>query len=276
MSSVKRGHLLDVALIALLASAAAVGVAGYRRFQVPVPEISSVSPARVVAGAARPLSVRGRYLHPYLHTFVFASGHTPAMNAIDPAKQEAKAVTTTATQLDVTLPLVTPGVYDVYLFNEFQQVAFVPRAFTVETPEYGRGEMIATLRFFLDPVSAGLLASGDRDRSAPADPDAPKTEGAVVTAVRMDRAEHQMLEMRIGSAAPGDGVVWLGSRSALRQVDLDLRVPLVKEALDEWRYKGTAVRAGQFMDVETSRFKGRGLVIAVSDPRPANVQASRR
>lgn len=276
MAPVKRWNLLDVAMVAILVSVAAVGVAGYRRFQVPVPEISSVTPARMMAGIARPFSVRGRYLQPYLHTFVFASGQTPAMNAIDPAKQEAKAVTTTATQLDVTLPPVAPGVYDVYLFNEFQQVAFVPRAFTVAAPDYARAEMIATVRFFLGAVSARLLAAGDRDRSTPSDPDAPRTEGAVVTAVRIDPAEYQELEMRIASAAPGDGAVWIGGRTTQRQVDLDLRVPLVKDASDEWRYNGAPLRAGQFLEIETARFKGRGMLISVGDPQPMNTQAARR
>lgn len=274
MPRVNRWNLLDVAIVAILASVTAAGVAGYRRLQVPVPAISSVTPARVVAGTAQTLSVRGRYLQPYLKTFVFATGHVPTMSALDPAKQEARAVTATATQLDVTLPPVTPGVYDVYLFNEFQQVAFVPRAFTVVAPEYARAEMNATVRFFLDPVSARLVAAGDRDRSTPPNPDV-RTDGALAIAVHVDPSEHQLLEMRIASSEPGDGAVWIGSRGVQRQVDIELRVPLVKDASDEWRYNGSALRAGQFLDFETARFRGRGQVIAVSDPHELTVRAVR-
>src|SRR2546423_424601 len=98
MTSTRRWNLLDVALIGIAVSIAAIGIAGYRRFQSPLPDISSVTPSRVVAGAGRPLSVHGRYLHPYLRAFVFPSGHAPAMTAVEPAKQEARLVTTTASQ----------------------------------------------------------------------------------------------------------------------------------------------------------------------------------
>lgn len=275
MSPVKRWNPFDAAAVAILASVVAVGVAGYRRFQVPEPEIWSVVPAHVVAGTGRPLSVRGRYFHPYLHTFVFASGQAPAVDAIDPARQEAKAVATTATQLDVTLPPVTPGVHDLYLFNEFQQVAFLPRAFTVDAPVYARAEMIATVRFYVATGSLRLLVPGDRDRSTSSDPSVPGTEGAVVTAVRTDPAEHPQLEMRIASAAAGGGAVWIGSRAMQQQVDLELRVPLVKDASDEWRYNGAVLRAGQYLEIETARFRGRGMLIAVSDPEPVETQVVR-
>jgi len=85
----KRWNLFDVAVVAILGSVAAVGVAGYRRFQVPVPEISSVTPARVVAGTARPLSVRGRHFQPYLHAFVFASGQAPG--SLGPTRSDLRS-----------------------------------------------------------------------------------------------------------------------------------------------------------------------------------------
>src|SRR5260221_9223956 len=118
MTRAGRWNLMDAALAAIVVSVAAASVAGYRRFQSPLPEISSVTPGRVAAGAARPLSVHGRFLHPYLRAFVFESGRTPPIDAIAPATQEAKAVTTTALQFDVTLPPVAPGIYDLYLFDE--------------------------------------------------------------------------------------------------------------------------------------------------------------
>jgi len=275
MPTFARWNLLDVALIAILASVTAAGVAGYRRFQSPLPEISSVTPARVLAGAARPLTVHGRYLHPYLHVFVFASGRPPAMDANDPTKQEAKAAATSASQLDLILPRVSPGVYDLYVFNESQQAAFVPHAFMVDAPELARAEMTATLRFFVATESARLLANGDRDRSTSLDPDVPRTDGAVVTAVRIDPAAHPQLEMRIASGDPGESAVWIGSRGTLQQVDLDLRVPLVKDASGEWRYNGAALRAGQLLQIETSRFKSRGMLIAVGEPGIADAGASR-
>lgn len=273
MFAVKRWNLLDVAMVAILGLIAAVGVAGYRRFQAPMPEISSVTPARVVAGAARQLSLHGRYLHPYVRAFVFEAGHALPIDAIDPAKQEAKAVTTTATRLDVRLPPVPPGVYDVYLFDEFQQVAFAAKAFTVVEPTYPHGEMTATIRFFLDAGPGPTIAIGDRDRSTPRDSDAPRTEGAVVTAVRVDPSERQALEMWVASNGPGDGAIWMGGRGKRQQLDLDLRVPLALDASGDWRYNGAMLRAGQFLDFESGRFKGRGMVIWVSDPHPLDTEA---
>ncbi len=263
-----RWNLLDVAAAIVLASVATVGVAGYRRFQAPAPEIVAVTPSPVVAGKARALSVRGRHFHPYLHFFVFAAGHTPAINALDPSTQEAKAVATTATTADVTLPPVTPGVYDLYVFDEFQQVALLPRAFTVLAPTYARAEMASTVRLFVSPGSASLLTVGERDRTTSPDPDVLRTDGALLTAVRVDPRVHEDLEMRIASGQPGDSAVWIGGRGWQQQVDLDLRVPLVQDAAGEWRYNGAPVRAGELLDIETARFKGRGTVIAVGDPHP--------
>jgi hypothetical protein len=135
--------------------------------------------------------------------------------------------------------------------------------------------MTATVRFFVSTGSARFLEAGDRDHSTPLDPDVPRSEGAVVAAVRIDPAEHQELEMRIASGAPGDGAVWIGSRARQQQVDIDLSVPLVKDASDEWRYNGAALRAGQFLEIETERFKSRGMLIAVGDPQPVNTLATR-
>ena len=276
MAIVQRVNLFDLGAAVMLASLAAAGVAGYRRFQVVSPEIVSVVPPRVAAGSGRTVSVHGRYLQPYLKVFVSAAGEAPVMTAFDPSKGEARVTATTATQLDIALPPVRSGRYDLYLFNEFQRVAFVPGAFEAAAPEYPRAQMAATVRFFLDSGPNAPVAVGERDRSTPADPDAPPTDGAVVTAVRVDPVEHPSVEMRLGSAAPGEGTVWLGSRAAYRRIDLDLRVPLARDAAGEWLYHGATIRAGQSFAMETARLNTRGTVITVGDPEPQDGQGARR
>ena len=271
MPALGRWNVFDAAVIVVLASMTAAAVAGYRRFHAPVPEISEVTPAQVVAGRGRPLTVRGRSFHPYLHAFVFAAGRAPALNANEPARDEAKARAVTAAQLDLTLPAVTPGAYDLYLFDEFQQVAVLPQAFTVVAPKYARAEMTATIRFFVSGASARLVAAGERDRTLPADPDAPPTEGAEVTAVRVDPSPHTTMEMRVMAGRTPDSAIWIGDRETTQQVDVELRVPLARaEAADEWGYHGAGLRAGQFFDLELARFRGRGLVIAVGEPVAAS------
>lgn len=274
MSATARWNVVDLAIAAVVASTVAIGVAGYRRFQSPFPQISAVVPAHVMAGVPHQLSVRGRYLHPYLRVFVSASGRAPALDPSTSSKREAPVVTTTASEIVVTLPPVPPGTYDLYLFDEFEGVALVSHPLTVDAPDYARAELTATVRFFVAaPGLAALLAPGDRDQSPSVDRTAPATEPATVTAVRVDPVLHPQFEMRM---AYGDtDAVWIGGRGALQQVDVDLHVPLVKYTSDEWRYNGAPVRAGQLMDFETARFKSRGTLIAVGDPHPLGPQAPR-
>jgi hypothetical protein len=274
MPSPARWNLLDLAIVAIVTSVAAAGIAGYRRFQLPLPQISAVTPERMMAGTGRRLSVRGRYLHPALSTYVIAAGREARLDPNAATTQEAQTVTTTASELVVTLPPVSPGPFDLYLYDEFRQVAFVSKAFTVDVPTGTRAELTAIVRFFVAPGFTTLLTNGDRDQSRWKDKDLPATDRAVVTAVRVDPVAHPQLEMRIAYSA-GDDAVWIGSRGVLQQVDVDLRVPLAKDAAGEWRYNSAPVRAGQLLDFETSRFKSRGMLIAIGEPHVLDPEVAR-
>jgi hypothetical protein len=262
----KRFTLFDAAVILALVVGAAFGVAAYRRFQMPAPRVSEVTPPRVVSGGGRHLSVHGRYLQPFLRVFVQPAGVQATLNTLENLEHQAKADVVTATRLDVTLPDVTPGAYDLYIFNEFQQVAFVPQAFTVVEPDFRRATMTATLRLFLPAGAPAPVVVGDRDASKPLAADATRTGGATVTAVRVDAARHDDLEMRLAHDAE-DGTLWMGTRGVSQQVDVDLRVPLVMDLPDTWRYNGAIVRAGEVMSFETPRLIARGRIVWVSEPQ---------
>ena len=263
-----RTTLLDLALIAVVIAAAGFGVAAYRRFQIPPPTVSSVSPLRVPPGTNRRLTIRGEHFEPFLHILVTPSGRPFRMEMIDRLAQEARIVAVTATEAEVTLPEVSAGPHDLYVFDEFQQVAVVQNAFIVAAPVYPRATMTATVRFLVYPSVAALFKAGERDASVPVDPDVPAGEGALVAGVRLDPALREELEMRLAQHFPGDGYIWMGNRSAKQQVDLELQVPLVMDVPGVWRYKGARLRAGELMPFASARLAAQGLIVHVGDPEP--------
>ena len=262
----RRFNIIDGAIVTALVAAAGFGVVAYERAQVPGPQIAAVSPAQIVVGKGRKLRIEGRNLHPYLRAMVNPMGQPFAIHPLNPLVQEAAIEISTGTTLDVVLPELVPGPYDVYLFDAFQQLAVAPRAFTVVEPTFPRATITAILRVFTPSATAKLLTIGDTDHFKPLETDVSAREEAVITALHVGADDRDEREMRIATYVPNDGVAWMGVQQRIAQVDVTLRVPLVMDVPDVFRYKGAPVRAGDLLTLETARFKQQGAIVWVDEP----------
>jgi hypothetical protein len=87
-------------------------------FQTPPPKVTAVVPAAVAAGTGQRVTIRGEHLRPYMRV---SFGTTQAKNFLFKSEHEA----------EVELNDMTPGVYDVVLYDVSQEQSRLPKAFTL-------------------------------------------------------------------------------------------------------------------------------------------------
>jgi Domain of unknown function (DUF4330) len=124
-----RFNLVDTVVVALgVVVAAGVGVA-YAAARAKPPAITGVAPATVAAGRRAALQVTGRHFRPYFNAFVARTGAADSVRA----SREVEFLIGTPTTVELRLPPLDPGSYDIRLFDGSQEVARREMAFLVET-----------------------------------------------------------------------------------------------------------------------------------------------
>jgi len=116
-----RINLLDAFAAVFLFVLIPVAYGAYVLFRTPPPKLTAVTPNTVYHGPNQHVSIEGINLRPFMRV---AFGNTQALTfAID-----------STTSAHVDLPDLLPGVYDVVLYDFRDEVARLPKAFTVLAP----------------------------------------------------------------------------------------------------------------------------------------------
>jgi hypothetical protein len=258
-------NLVDLAAVLLLVVAAALGVAAYRVFRVPAPAIERIEPATVTIAKGAHVRIIGRNFRHYLRVFAPRTGGPFAVTPATPAGPEVPIVSVTAGALDLQLPDLPPGTYDIYLFDNARQLAHVAGALVLVPPALPRATLRATVRFLVPASAVDQLHIGDNDRAMPAYVGAP-VDGAQIEKVdvRPDRVD--VMDLRLARHVPDDHYMWMGAHSSQVVADVVLRVPVVATSPGRWDYNGQPVRAGDAFVLETTAAKFTGTVVSRSDP----------
>jgi len=253
-----RLNLIDAALLVVLLALVPLGVFAFRIFQEPLPRIDAVVPASQPAGPARRLRLKGANFRPYLRVFVSPTGEPFSIGErhLDPT--EGHFLIESPGEVEIQLPPVAPGSYDLYVFDEMRQVLVRPSAFTIEPPRSG------PLRVMVQFVAIGDVA----DMVKPGDTDlmkttgAPSASGAVIQSIgEPSRAASAVLSYGLSS---GRGTLAIAGPA--RTLDAHVSIPATLSEGGVWMYRDQPIRPGDTIAFETSRYALRGLVISVSTP----------
>jgi hypothetical protein len=250
-----RLNVIDAFVLAFVLLLVPVGYAAYAVFRLPAPSIESVTPTEFVESPRPRVRITGRNLMPYLSAYISPAGQPLPRYLDNRAQTEATFLIESPLSAVLDLPPLTPGVYDLYLFNQANQLVKVANAFTVESSaarkaqaEALRDKTVAELRVrvLVEPELAVRPKAGDVDtHGSPTNTGEPDA-----TLLGVDRG-------RLRSAADGSEKVPLV---------LHLRVPVSRGADGLWSYKGHRARVGETMAFGTRDYYALGMIIDATIP----------
>jgi hypothetical protein len=247
-----RVNLVDAAVALFVLALIPLGYAAYRIFRIPPPTIAGVTPGTIAIDAPQRLTLTGQHFRPYLIAYVSRTGEPFSLNPrVTPEVQQARFLIDTPTVVEIELPLVGPGTYDLHLFDEAQEVAFKQAAFTIVGPPPMTVE--ARVRFVVPPEAAPLVHAGDRDRwvQTTLTGAVPAGEAATISSVAMTK---DPVVLRTPHS-DGPGVA----------LDATVRIPVTPRALGGWEYRTDWVRAGESLTFETERYRIHGVIQWTTD-----------
>jgi hypothetical protein len=187
---------------------------------------------------------------------------------IRPDGPEARFVSVTENRVELALPTLMPGQYDLYLYDDTKQVAYQRAAFTVVPPPYPRGRLEVHMYVYLDPGRPDLVKPGDQDILIVADPTLPATGAARVTAARPLPNIAENYEIAFGEHKKGSPYQWIGGTGKRLIVDVTLDVPVLAIQPGRWQYKKAPVRVGEQIVFGTENYTLNGPVIAIGEVQP--------
>lgn len=115
-----RWNIIDAAALAAVAIVILLGYGTWLAFRTPTPIVASISPVQITADRPETLSISGEHLRPFLS--VRLGSFTAPLLAESPARAEVKVTG------------LSPGSYDLALFDEARELVRVRRALTVVAP----------------------------------------------------------------------------------------------------------------------------------------------
>jgi hypothetical protein len=253
---------VDALALVLLVGLLPLGVATYRVFRVPPPEILAIEPAVLAVGVEQRVRVDGRNLRPYLHAFIAPAGQAPAFVDLPKNPNEVMFLLERPNSAEIRLPKLAAGSYDLYLYDESREVVRRAPAFSVAAPPKqapGTQETAVVdvvVRFDVDESVASLMKIGDRD-AAPRSTWALKP--AVINSVR--RLPDPVRPAGFMLAADGTMTVWPTSRRGRAEAVVRIGVVNVGGA---WLYGDRQVRAGETFTFSTEAWIATGLMTRVT------------
>ncbi len=130
------------------------GVVLYIAFRTPAPRLDAVEPQKVYAPGR--VVLRGRHLRPYLHAYLVPHGQTLVLLDRHDRPSQAQYLIRTPNDVELELPALPPGIYDVALLENVELVARLDSAFAVvEVASAPVGVVVADGRFQnVDPRAA--------------------------------------------------------------------------------------------------------------------------
>ena len=260
-----RGRINVIDAVALVIVAIAIGAAfaASRSMRGTALQIESVTPYQVPAGGRPSLEIHGTALRPFLTAYVVGAGQPFALNEAERFSQQASYLVASPTLAEIKCPPeLRAGRYDVYLYDEGQQIAVRREAFEVTVPDLPRGVLPAKVRFFVADETIPLIKVGDRDEPPPVAPNLPRPGGAIVTGVAVTNETSDTLDMHLVDREQA----WIGRRVKGRAVDVSLRVPVLKMAPRSYQYTSANIlQAGDIFTLSSRRYKLHGLVLWVGE-----------
>ena len=233
-----RVNLIDAGVVLFAVLVIPVSIAAYRIFSVSRPEIAKVEPVVLTIDGDHRVRLTGRHFRPYLKAFFGRTGEP--FSLLDPGepdsgKNQATLRVETPSIVELTLPDVAPGTYDLYLYDEGREVARRTSAFTVapgidpqdtaaldtaapDTPQDAATLEVA-VRFEVDNDIVPLVKAGDVALNQP-ETGTPSAEPAVLVSLQKLAPESELslhlgdgARLRVSTWAPRtrlEGVVRLG------------------------------------------------------------------
>jgi hypothetical protein len=251
-----RINLVDMAVVAFVVALLPMSYVAYRVFRIPPPEILSVSPTTLTAETPRRLKMTGRHFRPYLGAFVAKNGAPFSLNRHLPIdSQQATFLVETPDEVELALPPIEQGVYDIHLYDEALEVASFPKAFVVAP--LPRVTIEALVQFVVPPALVPLVKEGDRDLWEQAGAAFTPGDAATLGPVRVT----------------GDPVTLLTGRTQTPGTALEttVRIPAKARSLGGWEYKGDVVRAGNALLFETASYRIYGVIERVTESPAASM-----
>lgn len=138
-----RLNLLDAALGVMLLALVPLAYGAYVLFRTPPPRLLAVEPTEMVSAADLRVLVKGENLRPYMRV------------SFD-AYQGQSFIFRNTTEAHVDLVQMPPGVYDVVLYDNAQERARLPQAFTLLPPPLPASQVIVV----------GAVGNLDAERAA--------------------------------------------------------------------------------------------------------------
>ena len=282
-----RINLIDAALAALVFILLPIGYTAVRLFRVPLPEIQSVEPAAQPVGPGRRLRLNGRDFRPYLKVFVSPAGEPFSLIARTPVGIEGRLLVETPSVVEVELPTVPPGTYDLYLFDETQQAAYRASAFVLTPP--ADLTVRVRVRFSVSAELSTLVKEGDVDITegncryiddrtgcrevnpnlVPQKPLGDPAEGATPATLKSVRVSTDGSSAFAVSASI-DRTGWLAStRNGAKQIEAEVDVPAHQNPKGIWEYRRQTIRAGDTLIFQTPQYFMRGLIDEATALSPA-------
>jgi hypothetical protein len=256
-----RVNLIDAALFFFIALLLPIGFTAYRVFRIPLPIVDTVQPADQPVSPGMRVRITGHNFRPYLRAFVLPANDPFIVTDGGVLTREALFLVESPEAVQLQLPKLGPGVYDIHLVDQAREIWSRRAAFTL-TADSGHETITARVTFVAHPEVIKLMSAGDTDVPVRASPEG---ADAVLERVTKSAAGLTATDARLAPA----GRNWLWVQGPLVAMDGTVRIPVTRNVSGVWMYKEQPVRPGETFSFETTRYAVRGLILSVSSGVPS-------
>lgn len=253
-----RLNVIDATIVAFLLLLMPIVYTAARLFGVPKPVIERVEPTSQLDGPDRLLRIVGRNLRPYLRVVASPTGYPSLVAPSQVNVPPAALLLASPSLLEIRLPALRPGTYDLRLFDSTHEVARLTSAFTLTAPPEKRtiekqAVARARVRFSVLPETATLVRQGD---SAVTEPVVPAAGGKPVVRPQ-PAAIIKSVRIVLDSLPPN---VDFGGGWGAKLIEADVEIPVRQNAKGEWQYRQEIIRIGEQLNFQTTRYAMRGII----------------
>jgi len=264
-----RYNLIDLAAVVMVVVLIPMAYVAYRVFRQPAPVITSITPSTMSVDSARRVRITGQHFRPFLSAFVAKTDDPYAIPGNFPETMRMQFMIETPTAVELVLPSVPPGTYDLYLYDEGRNVAHQASAFTLipgarpKTPQPGdpvpdTATIDFTARFDVDNEITPLVKQDAVDLNKP-DNDHPATTPAKLASVKKLSTGGSDVALRLG-----DGGRLAAVMSAPRTtIEAVIRLGVTQDH-GVWVYAGQHIRPGEGFTFATADYLIRGLITRIN------------
>ena len=241
-------NLADAVPVALVFVLLPLGYVANRLFQERPPTIVSVEPFEQSSGPDSRVRLRGSNFRPSLRA-ILSPAYRPfgLLNFGSTGGGEGEYVAETATEAEITLPALPAGEYDLHLFDDRYEIARVPSALRLRSPQPGGQRAQLRVRFsaVFDPQP--VCKNDDVDVSDRAPEHGSNDSRAAVL-------------KRVGSAMKSRVIIDRTWKGTIWTFDADIDLPVRQGTNRAFVYGQQSIRLGGPFSFETTRYVMHGTV----------------